>query len=69
MCALLATPLLGTGGRRLPPVYSSDSIHDTKKAKDHEGPEEADTGDVDDSAGSRSMLSDDEDESDGGGEE
>ena len=52
--------------RRFSPVQSLDSIYDTKKAKDHEGAEEADTGDVDGAAGSRPMLSDDEDESDGG---
>ena len=50
-------------------VHSQDNINDNKKAKDHEGPEEVDTGDMDDTAGSLPMLSDDENKSDSGGEE
>ena len=52
--------------RRFPPVHSPDSIDDTKKARDAEGPEEEDADDVDDADPSRSMLSDDASESDGG---
>ena len=59
--------------RRFPPFHSPDHINDTKKARDAEGPEEEDAGDAEDAdvTVSRPMLSDDEDEdeSDGGGEE
>ena len=46
---------------RFPPIHSPDSINDTKEAKDHEGPEEADTSYMGDAAGPRPMLSGDED--------
>ena len=56
---------------RFLPVHSPDSIDDTKKARDAEGPKEEDAGYADDADVSRPMLLDDEDEdeSDGGGEE
>ena len=56
---------------RFPPVHSPDRIDDTKKARDAEGPEAEDAGNADGADVSRPMLSDDEneDESDGGGEE
>ena len=57
--------------RRFPLLHSQDRIDDTKKARDAEGPEEPeqDASDTDDADALRPMLSDDEDESDGGGEE
>ena len=57
--------------RRFLPVHSPDRIDDTKRARDSEGPEEENAGDADDADVWRPMLSDDEDEdeSEGGGEE
>ena len=56
---------------RFPPVHFPDRIDDTKNARDAEGPEEEDAGDADDADISRPTLPDgeDEDESDGGGEQ